>query len=118
MNHSDTDTVVEFVASIVGQHPNAASIAFDSSELTGRLRNVRRSVMLDEINDALSHTSVCHQLCGIYSVCEYEGRVWFLVKADLAVSVTPLFDPKSKAFPQDTTSDWDEGEEETVGTTK
>lgn len=103
MNMRDEKSVVEILNGFIQKAgADSAVIAFDSVVLYEGLRNTRRSTSsaLPEVNDLLSGTSVCRELGGIYTVCEYEGSVWFLIRADKAVSVSDNFIPSSKVIPK------------------
>lgn len=103
MNERDTTSLVRAIHAVIkadlkDKECASAVIAFDATEgLFSALRNVRKNnKLIEDINDMLSDTNVCKVLGGIYTVCEYEGSVWFLIKADRAVSQTIKFVPEQK----------------------
>ncbi len=99
LNAADTTRVVDAIAALVARHPpRTPVIAFDSALLVSRLRNARAVRALEDVNDVLCGTAVCQKLGGIYTVCEYERSIWFIICAESALTddVTQ-FDPKSKA---------------------
>lgn len=102
MNTSDASKAIAAIHEVIKRHPNNAVIAFDSVVITSQLSNVRYGTnsqrkLLDDLNDELAATTVCRKLGGIFTVCEYEFRTWFLIRADLAVTDSEvLFDPASK----------------------
>lgn len=98
MNKADEGSVIQFFTELLTEPglADAPVVAFDSTKLSGRMRNVRSTALLEVLNDFLATNGACRTLKGIYTVCEFEGRVWFLIKADRAISVTPLFIPDSK----------------------
>jgi len=99
MNASDEKSVVAFFRELLEEgHSNTPVVAFDSSHITGKVRNTRRNRAMEDINDILSGSDTCVELGGIYTVCEYESNVWFLIKAELATSATSLFDPAKKTI--------------------
>lgn len=104
MNTRDENAFVKAVKAIVDSNAASAVIAIDASTVMGVLKNVRRTsrsalnAVLEDMNDVLSGTSVCKELGGIYTLCEYEGNVLFLIRADLATSATSLFNPAEKVM--------------------
>ena len=104
MNTRDENAFVQSVKAIVDGNAASPVIAIDASTVMGVLKNVRRTsrsalnAVLEDMNDILSATSVCKELGGIYTLCEYEANVLFLIRADLATSATSLFVPSEKVM--------------------
>ena len=119
MNRTDEQSVVTAIKAILAEAGgHFPVIAFDVSRLSTKVRNTRLKYLIDEVNEVLSSTSVCRELEGIYTVCEYEMSTAFLVQADLTVSVSPGFDPSTKVMkklgPTELAED-EEGEDEDGG---
>ena len=92
MNKMDESHVVSEVKAILAEAgTRSAVIAFDISRISNKVRNVRNTRLLENVNDVLSGTGVCRELGGIFTVCEYEMSVCFLIQADLAITTTPMF---------------------------
>lgn len=100
MNESDSTRTLQKFKDIAALHPDAAVMAFDSSLLTSKLRNTKASSFLNELNDLLSHSTVCKELGTVYTVCEYEGSVWLMIRANKVVSITSRFDASRLTFTQ------------------
>ena len=95
MNARDENAVISTLASLIARHESKpAVIAFDSTALlSSGLRNTGRKnrLLLDEVNDLLSSASVCEELGAVFTVCEYECDLWYLIRADKAASDTPRY---------------------------
>jgi len=107
MNLSDQKAVVRELQAIIEEHqsvsPTNPVVVFGIDRLFDAVKNVKTSTrrqpeFVGEVNDLLSQISVCRELGGIYTVCEYELRLMFLIRADLAASVDSSFDPSSKVI--------------------
>ena len=103
MNTRDEKAVVSSLLAIINSCPDVTQpIAFDRSAVLNNLRNTPKTSDrgLSDINDLLSCTPVCKELGGIYTVCEYESPIWFLIRADRTHSVTSNFVPANKFIKQ------------------
>ena len=105
LNERDSQAVVAAFKRIVQRANHAPLIVFDGQEIMRVLRNVARfrdAVKFTlEMNDLLSHSPVCRELGGIYTVAQYEMNVMLLARVDGAVSVIPDFDPAVKKREQE-----------------
>ncbi len=98
-NEADKKRLIEKLTDIIKANPDPI-VAIDGRMLSDHARNRGGSYsrFMEDLNDLLSATLVCKKFGTVYTVCEYEGHIWFLVRADAAKSTVDGFDPSTLKF--------------------
>lgn len=98
MNTTDSLRVLEQLKKIISENPKVPVLAFDSTIITGVVRNVKHSKLIYELNDLFSATKTCIELGTVFTVCSYDHRTWFLIRANAVLSLTPHFNQDLLTF--------------------
>lgn len=66
-----------------------STIAIDAQQINRYLnRNTRRLIQLADINDLLSGNEVANRLGMVLTLCEFEQRIYYIIRADFVWSTT------------------------------